>query len=212
MIINGWSYSTGAPSATRMLTTLPACGATMSLKVFIASTSSSLSPAFTTDPSSTNGLASGLGPQIGCADHRRFHRAREIGRRRARCRRRDGGARAGLAATGGRLRNRGYVRGSRRRSLARQTHLQVSEADLDLAQIVLRHDLCELVDRSDVDETLRRPVGLRAGRLLHCLSLARGNGRDRSTSGLSYIPRDPGQRKRDERAAVHARRAHTLTS
>ena len=60
MIINGWSYSTGAPSATRMLTTLPARGATMSLKVFMASTSSSLSPTFTTDPISTNGLASGL--------------------------------------------------------------------------------------------------------------------------------------------------------
>ena len=59
--ISGWSYSTGEPSATRMLTTLPARGATMSLKVFIASTSSSLSPVFTTEPTSTKGLASGLG-------------------------------------------------------------------------------------------------------------------------------------------------------
>src|SRR5580700_9194982 len=59
-IISGWSYSTGEPSSTKMLTTLPARGATMSLNVFIASTSSNLSPTFTVDPTSTNGLASGL--------------------------------------------------------------------------------------------------------------------------------------------------------
>jgi hypothetical protein len=68
-----------------------------------------------------------------------------------------------------RLRNRDYAGLAYRRSLARQTHLQVAEADLDLTQIVLRHDPCELVYRSDVDETLRRPVGLQARRLLHFL-------------------------------------------
>ena len=40
--------------------TVPARGARISLKVFMASTSSSLSPAFTTLPISTNGLLSGL--------------------------------------------------------------------------------------------------------------------------------------------------------
>jgi hypothetical protein len=91
----------------------------------------------------------------------------------------------------------GAACGSRRRSVACETHLQVSEADLDLAQIVLRHDLCELVDRSDVDETLRRPVGLRAGRLLHFPSLAQGNGRDGQQAGFR-ISRGPTQRKRNE--------------
>ena len=101
MIINGWSYSTGEPSATRMLTTLPARGATMSLKVFIASTSSNLSPTFTTDPDFDERLGFGTGPQIGGADHRRFHRAGEIGCRRLRCGRSDGGACArALAAMG----------------------------------------------------------------------------------------------------------------
>src|SRR5208337_4012044 len=51
--ISGWPYSTGAPSSTKMLAILPARGATMSLNVFIASTSRSLSPAFTCEPTST---------------------------------------------------------------------------------------------------------------------------------------------------------------
>ena len=49
------------PVLDRMLTTFPALGATMSLKVFIASTSRSLSPAFTVAPISTKGLDSGFG-------------------------------------------------------------------------------------------------------------------------------------------------------
>ncbi len=58
---SGSPYSTGCPSSTMMAMTVPERGATMSLKVFIASTSSRRSPALTTLPISTNGLASGEG-------------------------------------------------------------------------------------------------------------------------------------------------------
>ena len=43
----GSPYSTGWPSSTRMAVTTPLRGATMSLKVFMASISKILSPAFT---------------------------------------------------------------------------------------------------------------------------------------------------------------------
>jgi hypothetical protein len=58
---SGSPYSTGCPSSTMIATILPARGATMSLKVFIASTRRTRSPAFTTLPISTKGFASGEG-------------------------------------------------------------------------------------------------------------------------------------------------------
>ena len=97
------------------------------------------------------------GPQIGGADHRRFHGAGQVGRGRLHCGRSNGGALRGMGRVRRRLRHRGAVRLHGWRSLARQTHLQVSETDLELAQVVFRHDPCELVDRSDLDKTLRRP-------------------------------------------------------
>ncbi|EIZ86103.1 hypothetical protein WYO_1015 [Methylobacterium sp. GXF4] len=54
-------YSTGWPSSTKIAVTVPARGATISLKVFIASMSSSLSPTSTFEPTSMNALASGEG-------------------------------------------------------------------------------------------------------------------------------------------------------
>ncbi len=57
----GWPYSTGWPSSTRMAVTAPDLCATMSLKVFIASISSTFWPLETCAPISTKGLASGLG-------------------------------------------------------------------------------------------------------------------------------------------------------
>jgi len=76
--------------------------------------------------------------------------------------------------------------------LARHTHLQVAKADLDLTQIVLRHDPCELVYRSDVDETLHRPVGLQARRLLHFF-LAREQESTRGQHRAFVYPDDPGK-------------------
>ena len=51
----------GLPSSTRIAVTVPPRVATISLKVFIASTRNSLSPAFTIEPISTKGGVSGLG-------------------------------------------------------------------------------------------------------------------------------------------------------
>ena len=68
----GWPYSTGWAVLDQMAVMSPALWATMSLKVFIASTSSTFWPAETCVPISTKALASGLGPQIDRADHRRF--------------------------------------------------------------------------------------------------------------------------------------------
>ena len=59
MIISGSPYSTGWPSSNRICVTLPACGEGIWFMVFIASTTSRGSPAFTTLPISTNGLAVG---------------------------------------------------------------------------------------------------------------------------------------------------------
>ena len=109
MIINGWSYSTGEPSATRIPTTLPARGATMSLKVFIASTSMSLSPTLHRRSDFDERLGFGTGPQIGGADHGRSYRARNISRRRLRRGRSAGGGLRGVGGDGRRLRNRGHV-------------------------------------------------------------------------------------------------------
>ena len=61
MTISAWPYSTGAPSSIMICVSLPDLCATISLNVFIASTSISLSPAFTVAPTSTKGLASGVG-------------------------------------------------------------------------------------------------------------------------------------------------------
>ena len=59
MIISGSPYSTGWPSSNRICVTVPARGAGIWFMVFIASTISSVSPAFTTLPMSTNGFAPG---------------------------------------------------------------------------------------------------------------------------------------------------------
>ena len=58
--ISGCPYSTGWPSSTSTAETVPARGATISLKVFMASTSRIFSPALTVLPTSTKALASGL--------------------------------------------------------------------------------------------------------------------------------------------------------
>jgi len=55
---SGCPNSTGDPSSTKMPVTFPARGATISLKVRIASMSRSVSPASTVEPISTNGCAS----------------------------------------------------------------------------------------------------------------------------------------------------------
>ena len=61
MIISGWPYSTGAPEGTRMRMTVPALGALIWLKVFIASMSSRVCPAVTAWPTVTKGGAPGSG-------------------------------------------------------------------------------------------------------------------------------------------------------
>ena len=61
MIMSGSPYSTGRPSSNRMRVTVPLFGATMSLKVFIASMRQRRSPSLTVVPTSTSGLASGEG-------------------------------------------------------------------------------------------------------------------------------------------------------
>jgi len=53
MISSGSSYSTGAPAVTKIRVTLPARGALIWLKVFIASISSSVAPASTWLPTLT---------------------------------------------------------------------------------------------------------------------------------------------------------------
>ena len=97
----------------------------------------------------------------------------------------------GIGRDGRRSRNRGYVRLNCRRALARQTHLQVAEADLDFAQIVFRHDLCKLVDRSDVDKTLRGP-SVCAPDGFFIFSLATGT--DAPVNNWAFVyPADPGK-------------------
>ena len=141
---SGSPYSTGWPSSTRMAVTTPAFGATMSLKVFIASISSSLSPAVTRAPISTKGLASGLGPQIGGADHRRFHRVGMVGRIDPRVPRRWPPASAvgvGAAAGGGRRigRRASVACAERGRRGTRAARMRRSPfCDLDFRQIALR--------------------------------------------------------------------------
>jgi hypothetical protein len=58
---SGSPYSTGWPSSTKMAVTVPARGALISLKVFIASMRRTFSPAATCEPTSTKALASGEG-------------------------------------------------------------------------------------------------------------------------------------------------------
>src|SRR5262245_26341075 len=63
MIINGSPNSTGCASPTRICVTVPERGAGIWFMVFIASTISSVSPATTLLPTSTNGIAPGSGPR-----------------------------------------------------------------------------------------------------------------------------------------------------
>src|SRR5918912_616066 len=65
MTSSGSPYSTGWPSSTKIAVTVPARGAVMSLKVFIASMRRSLSPASTLEPTSTKFFASGDGAAHG---------------------------------------------------------------------------------------------------------------------------------------------------
>ena len=60
-IMSGWPYSTGAPAGTRMRVTVPALGALIWLKVFIASMSRSVCPAVTAWPRLTKDGAPGSG-------------------------------------------------------------------------------------------------------------------------------------------------------
>ncbi len=144
MIINGSPYSTGWPSSNRICVTVPPRGAGIWFMVFIASTISSGSPAFTTLPMSTNGLAVGSGARIGGADHRRGHDARVL-RRIA-----DGDRRHGR---GGRdRRDRRHVCAASgghhmRDRLARDAHPQALALDLDLAEAGFVEQLCQLADQ-----------------------------------------------------------------
>jgi hypothetical protein len=61
MIISGSLNSTGCASSNRIWTTVPDLGAGIWLRVFIASTIRSVSPALTAEPTSQNGLAPGSG-------------------------------------------------------------------------------------------------------------------------------------------------------
>ena len=61
MTSSGWPYSTGWPLATRMRVTVPAFGALIWLKVFIASISISVCPAVTVWPGVTKGGLPGSG-------------------------------------------------------------------------------------------------------------------------------------------------------
>jgi hypothetical protein len=61
IIASGWSNSTGWPSLTMIFLTTPPAGAVIGFITFIASTISSVSPALTVSPTSTNALAPGSG-------------------------------------------------------------------------------------------------------------------------------------------------------
>ncbi len=61
MMNSGWPYSTGCPFSTRISLTLPPTSASISFSNFIASMMHSVSPGFTTWPSSMNDAAPGLG-------------------------------------------------------------------------------------------------------------------------------------------------------
>ena len=76
MTNRGSPYSTGVPSSTKIAVTVPARGAVISLKVFMASTSSTLSPACDLGADLDEVLRLGRGLAIGGADHRREHGAR----------------------------------------------------------------------------------------------------------------------------------------
>ena len=146
---SGSPYSTGVPSSTKIAVTVPARGATMSLKVFIASTRSSLSPAWTFEPTSTKALASGEGLRIGGADHRRQHRAR-VDRRGAAVA--EGGQ---LSGDRRRRDDRGRRRGDGHRHLrgdrSRDADAQVALLDLDLGQIGLGDQRRELAHEIGIE-------------------------------------------------------------
>ena len=103
-------YSTGCESSTRMAVTVPLLCATMSLNVFIASTSSTFWPSVTCGADLDEGLGVGARAQIDRADHRRFQRVgvvvRPAGGRAARrpARRRGGGGDIGGGRGGARRR------------------------------------------------------------------------------------------------------------
>ena len=188
MIINGWPYSTGEPSSTRMLTTLPAARRDDVVEGLHRLDKQQLVSDLHHRSNFDEGLGFGTGPQIGRSDHRRFHGAGQVGGWRLGCRRSAAEPCAGLTAIGRRSGNRGCDSPAGGRSLARQAHLQVAEADLDLAQIVFRHDLRELVDRQrhrqDFAQTRRF-----ARRTASSFAFAREQEpTPRSTIGLSYIP------------------------
>ena len=145
MITSGSPNSTGWPSSNRICVTVPARGAGIWFMVFIASMMSSVSPAFTLLPTSTNGLAPGSGAAIGGADHRRGDDARMLGRidRRGRRRRATGcgGACSGAAAT------------LALTAIAprRDAHAQAVVLDLDFGQAGFVEQLGELADQILVD-------------------------------------------------------------
>ena len=157
----------------------------------MASTSSSLSPAFTAAPTSTKGFDSGVGPQIGRADHRRFDRSRALRRPQA-----SSAAACAAAAGAARLRRSGRRRQDRRRggrSLARDAGRAARRGRTRPRSDRSLRRFGELVDRGDIDKASRRLVGSRAERLLHCVWPWSGMRRT-ATVACPYIP--PAQAKK----------------
>ena len=108
---SGSPYSTGVPSSTKIAVTVPARGATISLKVFIASTSRTLSPGLDLGADLDERLGVRRGLAIGGADHGREHGAGMVAAALAVAaagaldRRRGATTGAGAARAGGRMRH-----------------------------------------------------------------------------------------------------------
>ena len=97
---SGWPNSTGWPFLTRTSAIVPETPAGMSVKTFIASMMQTVVPGWTTEPTVTNGGASGALRGVVGADHRALDHDRlrrpAGGRRGARLRRRVPARRAGV--------------------------------------------------------------------------------------------------------------------
>ena len=147
MIISGSPNSTGWPSSTRIWITVPERGAGIWFIVFIASMMSSVSPALTREPMSTNGRAPGSAPTIGGADHRRGDEAGMLRRIDAadgsRGRRRDGHIDRRATA-------------QPRCAVARDAHADAVLLDRDLGEAGLVEQLRQLADQVVIDRWLFR--------------------------------------------------------
>ena len=143
-IISGSPYSTGVPGSTRIRVTVPARGALIWLKVFIASISSRVWPCGDLGAERDEGRLARLGRQIGDADHGGGDQAGMLGspgspRRRVAPRLRNQRRRRGGGWRGLGLLHRprpGHVhRRGRRRYLARHADAAVLLDQLDLGQV-----------------------------------------------------------------------------